>query len=91
MNPRLANSGTIGAAVGYADPGLFLDNKLIGHDPELLTVFEAASFLTVSVATVRRLQAQRAIPFIKVGGSVRFDKRDLAAYVERNRIEPIGT
>jgi excisionase family DNA binding protein len=56
---------------------------------ELMTVIEAAEFLKVSVATMRRLQQARAIPFFKVGGSVRFSKEDILTYIEKQRITAI--
>jgi excisionase family DNA binding protein len=57
---------------------------------ELLTIEEVAKLLKISMSSVRRLQQQRRIPFIKVGGSVRFAKDDLVSYVERERVESIG-
>lgn len=54
-----------------------------------MTIAELAGLLKVSVPSVRRLQQKRAIPFIKVGGSVRFAKCDIAAYLERMRVSPI--
>jgi excisionase family DNA binding protein len=56
----------------------------------LLTISDVAELLKLSVSTVRRLQRQRKIPFVKVGGSVRFVKSDLAAYLERRRVSAIG-
>ena len=58
---------------------------------ELLTVSETAEFLKISTSGVRRLQTQRCIPFVKVGGSVRFTKGDIIAYVTKNRVEAIGS
>jgi excisionase family DNA binding protein len=52
---------------------------------ELLTIREAALLLNISVTSMRRLQQGRHIAFIKIRGSVRFDKKDIASYVERNR------
>jgi excisionase family DNA binding protein len=62
------------------------------RDPaiELLTIAEAAGLLTISVPGMRRLQQQRQIPFIKVGGSVRFSKSDLVSYLKKRRVESIG-
>lgn len=57
---------------------------------ELLTIAEVAGLLKVSISTVRRLQERRRIPFTKIGGSVRFIRSDVAAYVERGRVEAIG-
>ena len=53
---------------------------------QLLDIKEAAAFLRISVPTTRRLQRQREISFIKVGGRVRFAKSDLLAYLRRKRV-----
>lgn len=58
---------------------------------ELLTTAEVAKLLKISVSSVRRLQSARALPFVKVGGSVRFTKGDIASYLARNRVRPIGS
>jgi excisionase family DNA binding protein len=57
------------------------------EDIELLTIKNVAELLKISPTSVRRLQQGRHIPFIKVGGSVRFAKNDVVAYLKRNRIE----
>jgi excisionase family DNA binding protein len=57
--------------------------------PELLTIPEVAGLLKVSVPTVRRLQQQRQIPFIKVGGSVRFAQSDVNSYLAKRRVRSI--
>jgi excisionase family DNA binding protein len=57
----------------------------------LLTLSEVAKLFKISVSGVRRLQQQRRIPFIKIGGSVRFAKNDLMSYVDRERVESIRT
>jgi excisionase family DNA binding protein len=56
---------------------------------DLLTIREAAKLLKLSVSGVRRLQRQRRIPFIKLGGSIRFDRRDLAKLLNKNRVRSI--
>jgi excisionase family DNA binding protein len=56
---------------------------------ELLTIAEVAELLKVSVPSVRRLQQGRHLPFVKVGGSVRFSKPDILAYLEKRRVESI--
>lgn len=58
---------------------------------ELLTTAEVARLLKISVSSVRRLQSARALPFVKVGGSVRFAKADIASYLARNRVRAIGS
>ena len=62
----------------------------IDNTDELLTVAETAKFLKISVTGVRRLQQRRLMPFIKVGGSLRFARSDLRAYIARRRVESIG-
>jgi excisionase family DNA binding protein len=63
----------------------------IDADPAsgLLTIPDVAELLKISVPTVRRLQQQRKMPFIKVGGCVRFTRGDIAAYLEKRRIHSI--
>jgi excisionase family DNA binding protein len=56
----------------------------------LLTIPDVAALLTVSIATVRRLQQQRKLPFIKVGGSIRFERSDITSYVATRRVRAIG-
>ena len=72
-------------------PVLFSDNNSSGSDPkiELLTINEVAGFLKISVSGVRRLQQARFLPFMKVGGSVRFLVGDLVSYLEKQRVEPV--
>ena len=75
-----------------SEPVLFFDNKPSGSIPaiELLTIPELAEFLKISATGVRRLQQKRAIPFIPVGGSIRFLKSDIISYLEKRRVESIG-
>ncbi len=58
---------------------------------ELLTVAEAARLLKISVTGVRRLQQRRLLPFIKVGGQVRFAAEDLLTYLETRRVRSLGS
>jgi excisionase family DNA binding protein len=56
---------------------------------ELLTVVEVADLLKISISGVRRLQQARKLPFVKIGGSVRFFKSDVIAYLRKRRLETI--
>jgi excisionase family DNA binding protein len=60
-----------------------------GSMPELLTIAEVAELLKIAVASVRRLQQQRKIPFVRVGGSIRFFRSDIASYLEKRRVRSI--
>jgi excisionase family DNA binding protein len=57
---------------------------------ELLTIDELAEQLKISVSGVRRLLQARQLPFIKVGGSIRFLKSDIFAYLKKHRVGSIG-
>lgn len=58
-------------------------------DVELLTTTEVAELLRISTSSVRRLQQRRRIPFLKVGGSIRFAKHDIISYLARQRTETV--
>jgi excisionase family DNA binding protein len=70
----------------------FFDKSSIASDPaiEMLTIPEVAQVLKISVTGVRRLQQGRQLPFVKVGGSIRFLKRDIISYLEGKRTDSIG-
>jgi excisionase family DNA binding protein len=67
----------------------FLDNGSTDTSA-LLTIVEAADLLRISVASVRRLQGGRSIPFLKVGGSVRFARSDIASFLDGCRVDRIA-
>ena len=75
------------------DPVLPFDNSSSGSNPsiELMTAADAAAFLRISTSGVRRLQHARRLPFIKVGGSVRFAKSDLISYLVKRRVQPLDS
>ena len=54
--------------------------------PELLSASDVAELLKISIASVRRLQGRRQLPFIKVGGRVRYARSDIAEYLDRQRV-----
>ena len=80
-----------GAKMGI-DPVLLFDNSPSDSNGaiELLKIPEVAELFRVSVSEIRRLQYGRQLPFIKVGGSVRFAKSDLMDYLAKRRIRSIG-
>jgi excisionase family DNA binding protein len=53
---------------------------------DLLTVGDVAETLKVSRSLVRRLQQTRKLPFVKVGGCVRFSKKDVVEYLKRQTV-----
>lgn len=56
---------------------------------DVLTVDEAAALLKMSSRYVRRLVAERRIPFHKCGRSVRLKTGDVMAHLEEGRVEPL--
>jgi excisionase family DNA binding protein len=60
------------------------------NDDSLLTVHDTARFLKVSVTWVYehvRPEADDRLPVVKLGKYLRFDKRDLQAYIDAKRAE----
>lgn len=57
------------------------------RDAELLDVAGAAAHLGTPVRFIRRLIAERRIPFYKLGRYVRIDKADLDRFIADGRVE----
>ena len=57
--------------------------------PQLLTIDQLAERLGVSIRHIRRLIAERRVPYLKVGWLVRFDPAEIAAWLRRNRAHPL--
>jgi len=56
--------------------------------PHLLTIEQIANHLGVSVRHVRRLVAERRIPFVKWGHLLRFDPAKVSAWLATQQVEP---
>lgn len=56
---------------------------------ELLDIESAAQHLSVSPRFVRRLVAQRRVPYLKIGKFVRFEVADLDAWLQSCRVESV--
>jgi excisionase family DNA binding protein len=54
----------------------------------LLTVDEAAAYLATKPRFIRRLIAERRIPYVKLGAHVRLDTDDLDRFVDAGRVHP---
>lgn len=59
--------------------------------PELLDLDEVAAHLGVSTRHVRRLVAERRIPFLKWGHLLRFDPAEIASWLDGCRVGPSST
>ncbi|MHB1536362.1 MAG: helix-turn-helix domain-containing protein [Acidimicrobiales bacterium] len=54
--------------------------------PQLLTIDQLAEQLGITVRHVRRLIAERRVPYLKVGKLVRFDPADIAVWLDHHRV-----
>jgi excisionase family DNA binding protein len=92
--PKQQNGGTVKVPIGDVLPMPACSLKHMPTEPAaskaLLSVKEVAQHLNVSVQTVRHLQRQRRVPFIKIGGCVRFASDDVRAYLNKQRVDFIG-
>ena len=68
-----------------------VNNMKTDIDPtKLLTTVELAAMLKVSKKVVYSLATQRRIRFYKLGRGLRFDKNDVMAYLQENRVDAIN-
>ncbi len=56
--------------------------------PRLLTIEQVADHLGVGVRHVRRLVAERRIPFVKWGHLLRFDPDRISAWLDDREVPP---
>jgi excisionase family DNA binding protein len=54
--------------------------------PQLLTINQLADRLGGTPRHVRRLVAERRVPYLKVGRFVRFDPAEIAAWLDERRM-----
>jgi excisionase family DNA binding protein len=53
--------------------------------PQPLTIDQLAERLGVSIRHIRRLIAERRVPYLKVGWFIRFDPAEIAAWLDGAR------
>ena len=59
--------------------------------PALMDIEAVAAHLGVQVRHVRRLVAERRIPFVKWGHLLRFDPEEIARWIESARVPAANT
>lgn len=63
--------------------------ELGSNTNNLITPSELADVFKISKSSVYRLIEKRQIPFLKIGGKLRFTQTDVDKYLNNVRIEPI--
>jgi excisionase family DNA binding protein len=58
--------------------------------PELIRIEQLAQRLGITVRHVRRLVAERRVPYLKVGRLVRFDTLEVTEWLDSRRRPPVG-
>jgi excisionase family DNA binding protein len=59
--------------------------NLSGRPPRLLTVAQAAAFLTLKESTLRDYARRHVVPSIRIGRHMRFVEDDLIGYLDELR------
>ena len=64
------------------------DNSMTESEslPKLVSIDELAAHLGTSFRHIRRLIAERRVPYLKVGGRVRFDLPEVTGWLQRSRV-----
>ncbi|MGH9104784.1 MAG: helix-turn-helix domain-containing protein, partial [Acidimicrobiales bacterium] len=65
--------------------GLVLDDEMTAAIPELMDMEILAERLGDSVRHIRRLVAERRIPYLKVGRLIRFDPAEIVEWLDAAR------
>jgi len=60
---------------------------MVHNRTELIDVEALATWLGVEIVFVRRLVAERRIPFLKIGKFVRFDPPEVARWIDDQRVD----
>jgi excisionase family DNA binding protein len=56
--------------------------------PENMNAEEAAEYLNIEIKTLRNWTSSKKIPFSKIGGTVRYRKSDIDAFLKQNTVTP---
>jgi len=82
----MAKGALNGEAVAPPQNGSNPNNRRRALGSPLLDVEELAQWLGVEQGFVRRLIAQRRVPFVKIGKFVRFDANEINAWIDGRRV-----
>jgi excisionase family DNA binding protein len=54
--------------------------------PQLIDMETVAQRLGTSIRHVRRLVTEKKLPYLKIGHFIRFDERDIEAWIDRQKV-----
>ena len=54
--------------------------------PHLLTIDQLAGHLGITTRHVRRLVAERRVPYVKVGWLLRFDRDEITTWLDQHQV-----
>jgi excisionase family DNA binding protein len=78
-----AGSGESPVPLPFDGPG---GGRVTVRVPELIDIETLAACLDDSVRHIRRLVAERRIPYVKVGHFIRFDPDEIKMWLEKRRV-----
>jgi excisionase family DNA binding protein len=84
----MTKDGRNGETVAPPQNGSNAKNQRHASPTPLLDIEELAQWLGVEQGFVRRLIAERRIPFLKIGKFVRFDRAEITAWIDSRRVSP---
>jgi excisionase family DNA binding protein len=82
----MAKSALNGEMVAPPQNGSNPNNRRRAFVSPLLDVEELAQWLGVEQGFVRRLIAERRVPFVKIGKFVRFDPNEITTWIDSRRV-----
>lgn len=62
-----------------------VSEKLVLQGKRLISVNEAANYLSCDPMTIRRHAWKGNLPFVRIGRKVLFDMKDLESFIDRNK------
>jgi len=65
-----------------------MDNRNTAGQNGLWTTEEVAKYLNLSPRTIEAKVYKNEIPFVKLGGAVRFRKQDIDKWIDAQKVEP---
>ncbi len=84
----MTNDQELGSNSGTSKLGSGLPVSNVGQVAEMLTAKELERLLKISVKTIYRYVQQGLIPYVRIQSNVRFPKRQISEWLERQSYQP---